>query len=52
MSLPFFSDIVGILGAFGFWPLAVYFPIKMYLSRNNIERWKMEQKLGWTSSAS
>jgi len=34
MSSPFFSDIVGILGEFGFWPLSAYFP-----STNNIRRW-------------
>ncbi|KAL2938848.1 Amino acid permease 3 [Bienertia sinuspersici] len=27
MLLPFLNDIVGLLGALGFWPLAVYFPI-------------------------
>ncbi|CAJ2646490.1 unnamed protein product [Trifolium pratense] len=31
MTLPSFTYIIGILGAFGFWPLAVYFPITMYL---------------------
>ncbi|MQI27723.1 hypothetical protein EI009_25840, partial [Escherichia coli] len=26
MVLPFFNDIVGLIGAIGFWPLTVYFP--------------------------
>lgn len=39
MLLPFFNDIVGILGAFGFWPLTVYFPVEMYIAQQKIERW-------------
>lgn len=38
MLLPFFNDVVGILGAFGFWPLTVYFPIEMYISQQKISR--------------
>ena len=36
MFLPFFNAIVGILGAFGFWPLTVFFPIEMYISQKKI----------------
>ncbi|KAK9292412.1 hypothetical protein L1049_020381 [Liquidambar formosana] len=39
MLLPFFNDVVGILGAFGFWPLTVYFPVEMYISQKNIPKW-------------
>ncbi|KAJ8765034.1 hypothetical protein K2173_010510 [Erythroxylum novogranatense] len=39
MLLPFFNDVVGILGAMGFWPLTVYFPIEMYISQKKIGRW-------------
>ncbi|KAJ4952756.1 hypothetical protein NE237_029588 [Protea cynaroides] len=39
MLLPFFNDIVGILGAFGFWPLTVYFPIEMYVAQKKIPKW-------------
>ncbi|OVA13606.1 Amino acid transporter [Macleaya cordata] len=39
MLLPFFNDIVGILGAFGFWPLTVYFPVEMYISQKKIRKW-------------
>lgn len=40
MLLPFFNDILGILGATGFWPLTVYFPIEMYIAQNHhVRRW-------------
>ncbi|KAF4391629.1 hypothetical protein G4B88_030780 [Cannabis sativa] len=39
MLMPFFNDVVGILGAFGFWPLTVYFPIEMYIAQKKISRW-------------
>ncbi|MCL7046740.1 hypothetical protein MKW94_028064 [Papaver nudicaule] len=39
MLLPFFNDIAGILGAFGFWPLSVYFPVEMYISQKKIPKW-------------
>ncbi|WOH13744.1 hypothetical protein DCAR_0933255 [Daucus carota subsp. sativus] len=39
MLLPFFNDVVGILGAMGFWPLTVYFPVEMYISQKNIGKW-------------
>uniref|UniRef100_A0A7C9D4G0 Amino acid transporter transmembrane domain-containing protein n=1 Tax=Opuntia streptacantha TaxID=393608 RepID=A0A7C9D4G0_OPUST len=39
MLLPFFNDVVGILGALGFWPLTVYFPIAMYTKQKKIGRW-------------
>ncbi|KAL5820139.1 hypothetical protein ACOSQ4_023981 [Xanthoceras sorbifolium] len=39
MLLPFFNDVVGILGAFGFWPLSVYFPVEMYIAQKRIPKW-------------
>nr|POE64667.1 amino acid permease 2 [Quercus suber] len=39
MLFPFFNDVVGILGAFGFWPLTVFFPIEMYISQKKIAPW-------------
>ena len=41
MLLPFFNDVVGILGAFGFWPLTVFFPIEMYISQKKIAQKKL-----------
>ncbi|KAJ7558360.1 hypothetical protein O6H91_04G035800 [Diphasiastrum complanatum] len=39
MLLPFFNDIVGLMGAFAFWPLTVYFPVEMYIAKSKISRW-------------
>ncbi|XP_024535599.1 amino acid permease 4 isoform X1 [Selaginella moellendorffii] len=39
MLLPFFNDIVGLIGAAGFWPLTVYFPIEMFIKQKRIESW-------------
>ncbi|KAG9457129.1 hypothetical protein H6P81_001637 [Aristolochia fimbriata] len=39
MLLPFFNDVVGILGALGFWPLTVYFPVEMYIAQKRIPKW-------------
>ncbi|GKC20626.1 amino acid permease 3-like protein [Tanacetum coccineum] len=39
MLMPFFNDVVGILGAVGFWPLTVYFPVKMYVVQKKIPKW-------------
>ncbi|KAK9134981.1 hypothetical protein Syun_014311 [Stephania yunnanensis] len=39
MLLPFFNDIVGILGALGFWPLTVFFPVEMYINQKKIPKW-------------
>ncbi|CAN1130487.1 Amino acid permease 5 [Linum perenne] len=39
MMLPFFNDIVGLLGAVGYWPLSVYFPIEMYIVQKRIKKW-------------
>lgn len=41
MLLPFFNDIVGLLGALGFWPLTVYFPVEMYITQKKIPKWSM-----------
>lgn len=47
--MPFFNAILSFLGAVGFWPLAVYFPIEMYISQQQIQRssnkWKLLQAL-------
>ncbi|XP_057840738.1 amino acid permease 3-like, partial [Cryptomeria japonica] len=38
MLLPFFNDVVALLGAAGFWPLTVYFPVEMYIVQQKIPR--------------
>ncbi|KAK4490977.1 hypothetical protein RD792_001698, partial [Penstemon davidsonii] len=39
MVLPFFNDVLAFLGAMGYWPLTVYFPIQMYITKNKIGWW-------------
>ncbi|XP_049933293.1 amino acid permease 6-like [Nymphaea colorata] len=37
MAVPFFNDIMGLLGALAFWPLTVYFPIEMFIACNKVK---------------
>jgi hypothetical protein len=39
MLLPFFNDVLGLLGASAFWPLTVYFPIAMHIARHQLKPW-------------
>ena len=39
MLLPFFGDVVGLLGAVAFWPLTVYFPVEMYVVQKKVPKW-------------
>ena len=41
MILPFFNSIVGLLGAFSFWPLTVYFPTEMYLVQAKVPKFSL-----------
>ena len=43
MALPFFNEILALLGALAYWPLTVFFPVEMYISQNKINR----QSLRW-----
>ncbi|KAL9316783.1 hypothetical protein ACSQ67_017784 [Phaseolus vulgaris] len=36
---PYFNQVLGVLGALGFWPLAIYFPVEMYFVQRKIEAW-------------
>ncbi|XP_044490633.1 amino acid permease 6-like [Mangifera indica] len=38
MIFPFFNSVLSLLGATSFWPLTVYFPIEMFISRAKIKR--------------
>lgn len=38
MLLPFFGDVVGLLGAVAFWPLTVYFPVEMYIVQRGVRK--------------
>jgi amino acid permease len=39
LLLPFFNDILGLLGALGFFPLTVYFPVVMHIVQFNVKAW-------------
>ncbi|KAL1820864.1 hypothetical protein ACET3Z_015733 [Daucus carota] len=39
MVFPYFNEILGVLGALNLWPLAVYFPVEMYLLQKKIGAW-------------
>ncbi|KAG9134065.1 hypothetical protein Leryth_004754 [Lithospermum erythrorhizon] len=41
MMFPIFNDICGFLGALGFWPLTVYFPIEMHLVQAKVPRYSL-----------
>ncbi|XP_014500281.1 amino acid permease 8 [Vigna radiata var. radiata] len=49
MAMPFFNEFLGLLGAFGFWPLIVFFPIQMHIAQKQIKtrslKWFMLQLL-------
>ncbi|KAH6801823.1 amino acid permease 2 [Perilla frutescens var. frutescens] len=37
--MPFFNNVIGILGAIKFWPLTIYLPVEIYISQNKIPKW-------------
>lgn len=39
MYFPYFNQVLGLLGSFGFWPMAVYFPVEMYFVQRKIVAW-------------
>ncbi|RVX14572.1 putative amino acid permease 7 [Vitis vinifera] len=39
MIFPYFNQVLGLLGALNFWPLAIYFPVEMYLVQKKIGAW-------------
>ncbi|XP_058724663.1 amino acid permease 1-like isoform X1 [Vicia villosa] len=36
MAMPFFNEVLSLLGALGFGPLVVFFPIQMHIAQKNI----------------
>ncbi|RDX86155.1 Amino acid permease 8, partial [Mucuna pruriens] len=51
MAMPFFNEFLALLGAIGFWPLIVFFPVQMHISQKQIKRlslkWCMLQLLSF-----
>lgn len=39
LLFPYFNQVLGVLGAFNFWPLSIYFPSQMYIKQQKIEAW-------------
>lgn len=39
---PYFNQVLGVLGALNFWPLAIYFPVEMYFVQRKIGAWTRE----------
>ncbi|KAJ0593608.1 putative amino acid transporter, transmembrane domain-containing protein [Helianthus annuus] len=39
LVFPYFNEILGVLGALNLWPLAVYFPVEMYIVQRKVEVW-------------
>ncbi|POO02888.1 Amino acid transporter, transmembrane domain containing protein [Trema orientale] len=39
MLFPYFNQVLGVLGALNFWPLAIYFPVEMYFVQKKIGPW-------------
>ncbi|KAI3456753.1 hypothetical protein Pfo_013416 [Paulownia fortunei] len=39
MILPYFNQVLGVLGTINFWPLSIYFPVEMFLRQKNIRPW-------------
>ncbi|GAB2286505.1 hypothetical protein Dimus_020905 [Dionaea muscipula] len=42
MVFPYFNQVLGVIGALNFWPLAIYFPVQMYIRQRNIEPWSKQ----------
>ncbi|KAI3755951.1 hypothetical protein L1987_55761 [Smallanthus sonchifolius] len=39
LVFPYFNEILGVLGALNLWPLAIYFPVEMYIVQRKVEAW-------------
>lgn len=38
MAMPFFNVMIALLGAIGFWPSVVFFPVQMFIARQKIRK--------------
>ncbi|PSR96428.1 Amino acid permease [Actinidia chinensis var. chinensis] len=39
LLFPYFNQVLGVLGAHNFWPLAIYCPVEMYIVQRKIRAW-------------
>ncbi|XP_076887956.1 putative amino acid permease 7 [Bidens hawaiensis] len=39
LVFPYFNEILGLLGALNLWPLAIYFPVEMYIVQRKVQTW-------------
>uniref|UniRef100_I1PM49 Amino acid transporter transmembrane domain-containing protein n=1 Tax=Oryza glaberrima TaxID=4538 RepID=I1PM49_ORYGL len=39
LAFPYFNEVLALLGALNFWPLAIYFPVEMYFIQRHVPRW-------------
>ncbi|GER45939.1 amino acid transporter [Striga asiatica] len=39
MLFPYFNQVLGVLGALNFWPVAIYFPVEMYFVQSKTQAW-------------
>lgn len=42
MTFPFFNEVLGLLGAIAYWPLTVYFPVTMHISKEKISKRRLK----------
>ena len=40
MLIPFFIDVVALIGALGFWPLTIFLPVQMHIKQANLSKWQ------------
>jgi len=38
MAMPFFNEMLALLGAMGYWPLTIFFPIQMFIAKQKIRK--------------
>lgn len=36
---PYFNQVLGLVGALNFWPLAIYFPVEMFFKQRKVRAW-------------